>query len=151
MPQPWRLLTEADLLTRLSGTELESFRAAALGDGQDDPVEFILEQTADEVRGYIAANSANVLGAPGTLPSKLMSTAVDLALVPIMTRAAGLMLDPADARMKAKEAALQRLRDVARGFFAVEEPEEPDADEAPAAPKPSYAGRTRTFSDQSGV
>lgn len=149
----WRTLTESDLLTRLSGAELAGFRAAALGESQEDPVEYILEQVTDLVRGYIAGNRNNTLGTAGTLPAKLIGPAVDLALMEVMKRAAGIVIDPAGARAEAAKAAERLLVRVADGKFAIEEPEEAATDDVAPAPSPSFSGRTGSFSraNQDGI
>ena len=119
----WRAITEADLLTRISGAELEAFREAALADGQVDPVGSIFTQVSDTIRGYVAANEKNSLGMAGTIPVNLMGTAIDLSIIEIPNRVAGMLIDPEDIREKKMARAERRLRDVAADKFKVEQPD----------------------------
>ena len=149
----WRTPTEADLLTRLSGDELTAFREAALAESQEDPVEFVLEQVVETVGGYIAGHRQNTLGAAGTLPAKLIGPAMDMALMLVMSRAAGIVLDPSGARAEAAKAAERLMVRLARGKFAIEEPAEAADDDVAPAPSPRITARTRTHSraNQDGI
>ena len=148
----WRAITEADLLQRLSGDELEAFRAASLGSAQGDPVQGAIEQVTEQVRGYIAAHSANTLGPAGTLPARLIRAACDLLVIDVSTRAAGTLIDPDGVRKRNADAATRLLEQVAGGDYAIEEPEEAGTDSA-AAPGPSTFTRDRTFdrASQDGI
>ena len=57
----WSAITEAEIVTHISGDELEALRAAALADGQEDPVDPSITQVTDEVRGYVAGTLLGVL------------------------------------------------------------------------------------------
>lgn len=119
----WRNITEADLLTQISGTELEALRGVVLGDGQKDPVQPSIDQITSEVRGYVAANPNNKLPSDLTvIPPRLIGSAVSLIIVQIMTRAGGMMIDPQSARGKRAEEARRMLRDVATGNFSISDP-----------------------------
>lgn len=119
----WRTLTEADLLTQLSDTELQRIRAAATGD-QPDPIAATLLSVTDTVRGYISAYSSNALGPDNTLPAELIDTAVALAVVRVWPRVGGSMLDPKGLRKDAHADAMTLLRtDVATGKFRVRPPD----------------------------
>lgn len=111
----WRALTEADLMTRLSGKELVAFRNAGFGPGEDDPVSTLLGSVTDKVRGAIAGNPQNILGPEGQLPKVLIDTALSIAVLRVMTRCFGEVLDPSGQRVKDGESAEGILRDVARG------------------------------------
>lgn len=119
----WRAITEADVTTRLSGPELEGFRGAALAEGQEDPVASIISQVTANVRGYVAGCQRNRLGAAGTIPESLLGEAIDLILIEIQNRAAGMLIDPEDVRKRKMERAERKLRDVAACAFAIEQPE----------------------------
>jgi hypothetical protein len=120
----WIVITEAHLLTKISGPELEAVRAAALADAQADPVQPTLDQVTREVRGYVAGCAANQLGDGNTIPDELLDAALSLAVVRFLSRAGGLSIDGEDnPRMKAAEAARQLLRDVAACRFAITQPE----------------------------
>lgn len=148
----WRTYTEADLKTVFSGAELESIRAAALADGQADPIAAAITAVTDHVRGYIAAHPVNTLGESGTLPERLIRTAGALLPMDVMRRVAGLSIDINDVRKLAYAEAQTTLRDVSRGDFAVETPDEAGTDDE-SAPSPSIAKPVRTLSrtQQDGI
>lgn len=118
----WRALTESDLLTQLSQTELDTFREVARDGTSDDPVAPVLEQVTDEVRGYIRACPQNSLGLDGTLPDSLIRSAVALAIMQIMSRAAGQIMDPDDERQGRADDAVALLNRVADCKFGIEHP-----------------------------
>jgi hypothetical protein len=141
----WIEITEAQLLTKISGPELESVRAAALADGQADPVQPAIDQVTREVRGYVAACAANELGDGDTIPDELLEAALALLAIRFLSRAAGLSIDGEDnPRMKAAEQAKTLLRDVAACRFAIVQPETV-SDEVVGSPSPSFGTRCREF------
>lgn len=148
----WIEITEAHLLTALSGTELTKFRAVALQSGQADPVQSVFDQVTGEVRGRVAACDRNELGEGNTIPSELLDAALALIVMRIMTRAAGVVIDPSGARKTAAERADKTLRDVAACLLAVVQPVTATSDEV-GRPNPSITARTLTFrrDDQSGL
>jgi hypothetical protein len=148
----WRALTESDLKTGLSGTELSRFRAAALADGQADPIQDVINSVTDYVRGYIAAHKENTLGPDGTLPEKLIRPAVNYLVIEVQTRVAGVVIDPKSARKDARDDAVRLFEQVAKGLFAIEVPEQAD-DEQHGTPSPSISGRNKMFSktQQDGI
>lgn len=148
----WIELTEADLLTALSGPELEKLRAAALKSGQSDPVQPVLDQITSEVRGRVAACDRNQLGDGNTIPSELKDAALALVVMRIMTRAAGTVIDPQGARKAAAERAAKTLEAVAACRFAIVQPVTASTDEV-GTTLPSVGARTHYFQrgDQSGL
>ena len=148
----WIELTEADLLTALSGPELEKLRAAALKSGQSDPVQPVLDQITSEVRGRVAACDRNQLGDGNTIPSELKDAALALVVMRIMTRAAGTVIDPQGARKAAAERADKTLEAVAACRFAIVQPVTASTDEV-GTTLPSVTARTHRFQrcDQSGL
>ena len=118
----WRQITESDLLEAISSSELEALRQAVLGDGQGDPVEAHLSSVVDEARGYIAANRENVLGPEGTVPERLVRAVIDIAVIRVGSRVAGLIFDDEDIRRDAAKNALRLLERVSDGKFAIEKP-----------------------------
>lgn len=118
----WIRLTEAQLLTRLSSKELEKLRGAAAAQGGADPVQEVFDQVTRKVRSRVAAWAANRLGAEGTIPDELLSDALALCVVMVMTRPGGLMIDPEGQRAKDADMAETNLRDAARGLIAVAQP-----------------------------
>jgi hypothetical protein len=117
----WQTLLTADVLSKLSGPELDALQTAALADGQKDPVPGIILTVTDEIRGYVAANPNNRLGASGTIPVKLVSAALAIIRHRICTRlpVASLLTEQ---RIREKEDAIRLLERVADNKFAVEDP-----------------------------
>jgi hypothetical protein len=141
---PWVTLTSDDMLRALTGPERTAVQTAALGAGQADPLPGIIADVVAEARGYIAANKANVLGEDGTVPEKLRGALIARARFEAFTRLpVGRSLLTED-RVKANEAAVTLLRDVAAGRFAIEEPAIVSGEILPS-PRPSFTRPTREF------
>ncbi|MEI9999389.1 MAG: hypothetical protein WDO13_09575 [Verrucomicrobiota bacterium] len=138
----WISPAESDVLTVLSETELATYRAAALAAGQADPLAPTLAQVVDLVRGYVGAFRPNTLGPAGTIPQKLLATALDLVAVRLPQRVG---VAPKVVRQAAAAQALRLLERVAAGEFTIEEPDTVST-ETPAAPTPTIAARPRRFS-----
>jgi hypothetical protein len=119
-------MTEADLLVAMSNDELELVRDTALANKQADPIAAAILHVVNLIRGFIAANPTNKLGADGALPESLIPTAADLLVVRLPSRISGLSIDIGDVRKAAATKADALLRDVARGVFYVEDPETDD-------------------------
>lgn len=150
----WIALSDAKLLTRISGKELERLRAAALAAGQTDPVAEVFDTITRKVRSRVAANGSNRLGPAGTIPDELLDDALALCVVEVMTRPGGTMIDPESARAKAADTAERNLRDAANGLIAIEQPSsEQQSAEVIGAPMPSIRPKTRRFTqvDENGA
>ena len=151
----WRAITEADVLTQISGDELAAVRAASLQAAQADPLAPTITQVTQEVRGYVAACSQNVLDATGTtVPTELIGHAVAIIVPRLMARVAGLSIDKDKVRGDAAREAMRVLRDVAACHFAIVQPTTATSDViASPAPKFSSTERTRNFSSckQDGI
>ena len=147
----WARITEADLLTKISGDELETFRATALGSGQVDPVEPAITTVTNLVRGHVRANPVNTLGAEGTIPKELLGPALDLLVIEIQKRCAGLLIDLSDTRKRAADTAMNILSRVASKQFAIENPETHET--GITKPKPSITQKTTQLSaaQQNGI
>jgi hypothetical protein len=141
----WIIPAESDVLTVLSETELATYRAAATASGQADPVAPTLAQVVDMVRGYVGAYKPNTLGLPGTIPQKLLATALDLVAVRIPQRVG---VAPKDVRQMAANRAVRLLEQVAAGTFNIEEPDSPTL-ETTEAPRPSIEARRPHFTRRS--
>lgn len=146
----WVNISEADLKTRLSGPELAAFRSAALASGQADPIADLIEQNVNKVRGYIAACQRNTLGADGTIPDKLLGTALSLIVLEVMARAAGIVIDSNDVRRMAAKDATRLLENVARCQFAIEQPTT-ESSETIQNFEPTFSGRDFRFKEQDGI
>lgn len=119
----WRAITETDVVTQISGAELDALREAVLADGQDDPVQPCIDDVTAEVLGYVAASGAELDSDTSKVPDRLIGAAVSKIIILIMTRAAGTMIDPEGARAKAADKANTLLRDVAAKRFSITDPE----------------------------
>ena len=141
----WRIITEADVLTQISGAELEALRGVVLADGQADPVQPAIDAITAKVRGFVAGNSHNELDEDTSkIPDRLIDAAVSLIIIQIMNRAGGTMIDPNGSRQKSADEANRLFRDVAAAKFSITDPV--TGTENSAAPLPSYApARTRQF------
>ena len=133
------------MLTVLSEAELATYRAAALAGGQADPVAPTLAQVVDLVRGYVGAYKPNTLGLAGTIPQKLLASALDLVAVRLPQRVG---VSPKDVRKTAADQAIRLLEQVAAGDFNIEEPDN-STTETTAAPRPTIEARRRHFSQHS--
>lgn len=138
----WITLTEADVLTRLSSPELTALKSAAKGVGQADPLPEIIEQVTDKIRGYCAAHRQNQLGDAGTLPPRLVSTALVMIRYELATRLPGMgsLIDA--LRQKEYDTAIDLLKAVAKGDFALTDPDD-TTDETSPAPTPRTSAKTR--------
>jgi len=141
----WIIPVEADVLTVLSETELATYRATALAGGQIDPLAPTLAQVVDLVRGYVGAYKPNTLGLPGTIPQKLLASALDLVAVRLPQRVG---VSPKDVRKAAADQALRLLEQVASGDFNIEEPDH-STDETTSAPRPTMKARHPHFTRHS--
>lgn len=128
----WIPITEARILTKVSGAELDALRAAALAEGQVDPVAEIISQVTDEIHGYIPAHVTR--GAADTVPSRLMGAALDRCVWEIMKRpGASIIDDGGESRAKANAAAIKLFERVSDGKFAIEDPETGDSSSSSAS------------------
>lgn len=118
----WRALVLADIQTGLSAQELKGVQSYALDNGQPDPTGPVIAASMDQVRGYIAASTPNVLGQEGTIPDKLIDCAIDIAVWRLVTRFPTKQLST-PAREKRFGDAIALLKDVARGLFKIETPD----------------------------
>jgi len=117
----WLAITEAHVLTHIAGAELTALRAAALADGQVDPVQPSVDQVTSVVRGYVAACAKNALDTDTTkIPDRLLGAACDLVIAEIIGRVPGYELD--EGRQDKYDNALRLMRDVAACKFAIDDP-----------------------------
>lgn len=145
----WITITENDVKTRLAGAELSAYTTAARASGQANPLPEIIEQVVDEVRGYIAANKSNQLGAGMTIPQKLLRATLNMIRYQLITR---LPISISAERKDDNDKAVALMQQVATGKFAVEEPVDADTELIPA-PTPRFETPRRKFKmrDQDGL
>ena len=144
----WRVITEADLKTRISGAELETLRAAHLAEGQDDPIPALIAQVTSRVRRACATPGTITMGAAGTIPEDLLSEALDLIVRELMKRP-GYIADDAltKTRLAAADSADTQLRRVAEGKETIE-----NADPTDESSSSSYIGETaKTYVEDGGL
>lgn len=148
----WTTLTQDDIARRLTSAEMAAVTTSATATGQT-PGEILsgaIASTTREVRGYVAAYSANVLGPEGTLPDELEGAALALLRRYLYTRLPGTSRLMDEARRKETDDALAQLRDVAAGRFRIVPPASAAPEQAAAGGvtlvhhRPTIAGRNQT-------
>ncbi len=127
----WITLTDADLQTKLAAGEYASITTAQLPEGVTAASVIAAEiaSTTGMVRGYVAGQLSNTLGAGVTIPGELKDTALVIVRHKIFSRLPGLKRLLDEPRVREYEDALATLRDVAAGRFRIVPPEEPAADQ----------------------
>lgn len=130
----WIELTESHLGERLAAAELAALQSAAVG-AYGNTVPDVLASVVAEVRGRVAANGRNQLGASGTIPDELKAAALAIARWRILSRLPGMKSLQDEARRAEYSDALALLAAVADGKFAIQKPSEPiDADTGAVEP-----------------
>lgn len=145
----WIPLTEADVLTKLSGPEAAAMKTAALGSGQVNPLPEIIDQVIREVRGYCAACDRNRLGEGSTIPDELLGAAINRVRYELATRLPVNQL-LTDARKEANRDATTLLSRVAACTFVLEQPATTTPEVLAQAPSPRITPRTRRFTRADG-
>jgi hypothetical protein len=113
----WRKPTLEDIAATLSAKELEAFRSSTSFEA-GDPVEALIQRTAEMVRSYCRANRAlKVSPAEGELPESLISPAMDYAAFDILKR---LPLAIGEDRRKARDSALELFEKVSQNKITPE-------------------------------
>lgn len=145
---PWIPITEADLLTAISGDELGALRESALADNQADPVAPTITRIINRVRGDIATSGKYAMSANQTLiHDRLLDAALAIIVMRFMSRpAAAIIDDEAGTRAKAAESAERLLERVARGEYAITDPDT-DAEPSGSAIR-LVSSNTRHFTQQ---
>lgn len=119
---PWVDLSIEDVRSRFTAAELDALQNDNLSVGQADPIEAVLEQVCQEVRGYVAVQVKNATLAEGrSIPSNLVSTALALIRYRVASRYPHTDL-MTDARRSDYMDALRLLERVADGKFAIPAP-----------------------------
>jgi hypothetical protein len=122
----WIALTEADVQTRMTDTELAKYKAIGLASGQTTLVADVLVEVQEMVRGYVAGCERNTLAEGTKIPIKLKSSALDLAVMEIMKRCGGVITDVDDQRAESYNRAITLLERVSECRFAVADPVTPE-------------------------
>ena len=142
----WRVLTRNDILTKLSGGELESIEAQF--DSSGTTLAVLIAQATDRVRGYISAHAANTLGPDGTLPERLIPDTVAYLIPELWGHVAGMSIDINDVRSKSADRAEKLFRSVANGSYLVEDPETA-GDDNKTTITPAVSSKPRYFTRES--
>lgn len=116
----WNTITEDDIRSRLAAAELTSLKTVETVNGQDVLADLI-SQVTDEIRGYVSACSINSLGAEGTIPSRLMTAAVNLVRYRLLNRLPINTPSLLQERKQEYRDSIQLLRDVAACKFQVDD------------------------------
>jgi hypothetical protein len=150
----WITPTVDHLQEVVSATEYEAITSAVLGDGQTGPAlaAAALTKWTEHARGYVPLSIS--LGAPGTIPEKLLITVLVLARRGIFSRLPGLESLHGDLRNEEIRTAERTLQDCQRGEFRLEEPTTPAAaTEQGATLQPAIHTRPRRFArgDEDGL
>ena len=146
----WRKLTRSDVLTKLSGGELESVESNL--DNSGTTLALMIDQATARVRGYICAHSGNTLGPEGTLPERLIADTVAYLVVELWSQTAGMLIDMDETRKLSAERAERLFREVAAGRYKIEDPVEIGTDNK-ATPLPSLTSKKLHFTraQQDGI
>lgn len=140
----WREITEADVLTSLTGPEADALRVAALKAGQDDPMTEILGTAVQEARGYIAGCKTNTLAAGDTLPDATIHHVVAIVRYRMMSR---LGMKVSEGRGQEYKDARSFLRDVSACRVGIEAPDGgSESDTSFPSATPTVKSRSRRFS-----
>lgn len=111
----WRIVTEQDLNSALSSTEIENFRRSSV-DG--DPVGAQIAAEVAYVRGVVRSSPARVkLGPDGTLPESLILPAMEHLRFAILTR---MDIPVNDSRRLAYDKSAELFEKVRTGAFIPE-------------------------------
>lgn len=140
----WIVPSENDLGERLAAAELTALQNAATG-AHGNTVPDIMTSVVAEVRGRVAANKQNRLGAAGTIPEELRSAALAIARWRALSRLPSLRSLQDDARRMEYTDALALLASVARGEFAIEQPEDPIDVDTAGIPDPAVGDPRSEF------
>lgn len=140
----WITLSESDLGERLAAAELTALQSAATGT-HGNTVPDVMTSVVAEVRGRVAANKQNLLGAAGTIPEELRSAALAIARWRALSRLPGVRSLQDDARRQEYTDALALLAAVARGEFAVEQPDEAAEIDTAGIPDPEVGDPRSEF------
>lgn len=118
----WITIDETNVLTTLTGAEVTALKTAALGAGQPDPLLDTIAKVIQEVRGYVAGNQINRLGAGAVIPQELEADALAIIRYRAFNRlpvGRGLLTQ---SRIDEYKDAIAKLHDVAAGRFRIEQP-----------------------------
>lgn len=143
----WTTITEDSIRSQLGAAELQALRGVETTPGQSDPLTEVINLVVAQTRSYLPVLRGDPGQAPGLLPESLHGVAVDMIRHRLGTRlavgsqAAG-WLNSAP-RQKAYEEAIAYLRDVSRGFIAVEAPPAGAAPANPTTPPGDWGSEER--------
>jgi len=141
----WLPITEADLLATKMSPLMGALRSAALGGGQDDPVEAIIATVVSRIRRSVAACAVNRVDADTTkIPRSLLALGCRMVVREAKDR---LEFELTETERQAWSVDERELKAVASCELPVEQPD--DAIEPivqVTQPGPSISGRQKQFS-----
>lgn len=118
----WRTVTESDLISTVSASEADAFRASFT---EDDPIDRQVADTVAFVRGIIrsAPSGVSLSADESQLPASLIRPAMDYLRFNLLTRMNDVVNE---SRKLAYEKACQLFDDVRSGKFIPESADEED-------------------------
>ena len=147
---PWITITPSDVSTVLSSVELDAFNAAVLGDGNQNPLDEIITNVTNLVRGFCAASMDNRLEAGLKIPDILLRPALSLICLDVCSRCAGIILDPDGVRKENARQAMETLRSIQRNNIKIERPINISS-EIIGYTSPVFHGKRSQFKNQFGI
>jgi len=121
----WAVISESDVQTRMTDTELAKYNSIGLASGQTSSgiIQEVTDDVAALVRGYIKGCPRNSLASTdAAIPTVLHSPALDIIIVELMKRVGGTVTDVSDVRIAAYNTAMQFMDKVADCRFGIPKP-----------------------------
>lgn len=124
---PWITPTLDLCRQRIAGPEWDALSEAAADLSQDGEAmaRDVMAANVLRVRGRVAARAENLLGPEGTIPDELTGAFLALWVYDFITRLPRMKKLLDELRVKARDAAEEELRDVAKGLIKIVPPEQP--------------------------
>ena len=123
MSASWTTIATADIQAELSGPEIKALKEKALADGQTDPITPVVEQTIEEVRGYVATYAGDdaLPTETDTIPTRLKAAAISVIANRIALRLPVNLADEETTRgRRAKaDAAVRLFEKVMTGAYSI--------------------------------
>lgn len=149
----WTAITVDELKHRKVAALVEALQAAALGDGQADPVEQLIASVTETIRANVKSCAANVLDADTTkIPGDLLDLGCRLVLYGAKGRLEIPLTQDERDQKASDERTLERIADCKLAIAKTDNPETTETVASPAS-TPRIFEPTRTFSrtSQDGI
>ena len=141
----WTTLTDAHIASVLSISELAQIRTALEAEDATDPVATAAARIVQRIRGDVAASGKYALSAvTTTIPDRLVDAACALLVGAFLAHPeSGVIDNEAKTRADAVKSAERLLERVARGEYAIEDPD--SGSDAKASPVSTVTYNERDF------